>query len=75
MEGVGTIAGTVKIHSPKFAPPAVGSGVVRLTGRVRKPRPRFVSFVWRVRTRVFCVRKRSGRSQTSLCHFGFARFV
>ena len=31
MEGVGTIAGTVKIHSPKFAPPAVGSGVVRLT--------------------------------------------
>ena len=31
MEGVGTIAGTVKIHSPKFAPPTVGSGVVRLT--------------------------------------------
>ena len=31
MEGGGTIAGTVKIHSPKFAPPAVGSGVVRLT--------------------------------------------
>ena len=32
MEGVGTIAGTVKIiNSPKFAPPAVGSGVVRLT--------------------------------------------
>ena len=31
MEGVGTIAGTVKIHSPKFAPPTMGSGVVRLT--------------------------------------------
>ena len=31
MERVGTIAGTVRIHSPKFAPPAVGSGVVRLT--------------------------------------------
>ena len=41
-EALSKLLQTIKIHSPKFAPPALGSWVVGYPGRIRKPRPWFV---------------------------------